>query len=123
MALRECVADWSRQSHIPAEVRIRGERPLPLPLEQALYRVAQEALTNITRHSGANSVEVDLVWVDNQVSLVIADDGRGFQVNASDGKGVGLQSMRERVEALGGQLEVKSGSGSGTRIVARLKTG
>lgn len=122
-ALRECVSDWSRQSHIPAEVRIRGERPLPLPLEQALYRVAQEALTNITRHSEASLVEVELVWREDQISLCIADNGRGFTISSRDGKGLGLQSMRERVEALGGELDVDSKPGAGARIIARLKTG
>jgi NarL family two-component system sensor histidine kinase LiaS len=121
-ALQDCVSDWSRQSHITAELRVRGERPLPLPLEQALFRVAQEALTNISRHSQATSVEVELVWENGDIILSIADNGHGFNVSSTDGKGLGLQSMRERVEALGGQLEVKSKPGTGTRIQARLKT-
>ena len=120
-ALRDCVSDWSRQSHIAAEVRVRGERPLPLPLEQALFRVAQEALTNISRHSGATAVGVDLVWSDNEILLDISDNGQGFNPAARDGKGLGLQSMRERVEALGGRLEVSSTPGRGTRVVAYLK--
>jgi len=120
-ALRDCVSDWSRQSHIATEVRVRGERPLSLPLEQALFRVAQESLTNIGRHSGAKSVEVELVWVENQVVLTISDNGHGFNPPTGEGKGLGLQSMRERVEALGGQLEVTSKAGTGTQVVARLK--
>jgi NarL family two-component system sensor histidine kinase LiaS len=119
-ALQECVADWSRQTNIPAKVRVRGERPLPLPLEQALFRVGQEALTNISRHSQAKSVEIDLVWKWGEVSLTVSDNGRGFNLNAVNGKGLGLQSMRERIEALGGHLEVKSGAGSGTQVIARL---
>jgi NarL family two-component system sensor histidine kinase LiaS len=121
-ALRDCVSDWSRQSHIKAEVRVQGERFLPLPLEQALFRVAQEALTNISRHSEAVAVEVDLVWSENEVLLVVSDDGQGFNPTVRDGKGLGLQSMRERVEALGGRLEVTSTPGRGTRVVAQLKT-
>ncbi len=120
-ALRDCVSDWSRQSHIAAEVRVRGERPLPLPLEQALFRVAQEALTNISRHSGATTVEVDLVWTGNEVMLAVSDDGQGFNPAARNGKGLGLQSMRERVEALGGRLDVSSTPGKGTQVVAHLK--
>jgi NarL family two-component system sensor histidine kinase LiaS len=119
-ALRDCVADWSRQNQIPAEVRVRGERPLPLRLEQALFRVAQEALTNIARHSQATAVELDLVWRQNQVILAIADDGQGFNVLAKDGKGLGLHSMRERIEALGGHLEVKSKTGAGTQVIAQV---
>lgn len=119
-ALRDCVAAWSRQNQIPVEVRVRGERPLPLRLEQALFRVAQEALTNIARHSRATAVELDLVWRENQVILIIADDGQGFNLLASDGKGLGLHSMRERVEALGGYLEVKSQTGTGTQVIAQV---
>ncbi len=121
-ALRDCAADWTRQTHIPIEVRVRGERPLPLRLEQALFRVAQEALTNIGRHSGAHSAEVELVWHHNEVALTISDDGRGFDPSVANGKGLGLQSMRERMEAQGGHLEVKSKPGSGTQIIARLTT-
>jgi NarL family two-component system sensor histidine kinase LiaS len=119
-ALRDCVTDWSRQTHIPAELRVRGERPLPLPLEQALFRVAQEALTNTARHSRAGSVEVDLVWQGNLVTLTVSDDGRGFDPTEADSKGLGLQSMQERIAALGGHLEVNSKPGSGTEVVARL---
>ena len=84
--------------------------------------MAQEALTNIGRHSGATTVEVDLVWAGNEVTLAVSDNGRGFNSAARDGKGLGLQSMRERVEALGGRLEVTSVPGRGTRVVAYLKT-
>jgi len=120
-ALRNCVTDWSRQSHIPAEVRIRGERPLPLPLEQALYRVIQESLTNVRRHSSASRVDIDLSWCDNAVTLTIADNGQGFDQSTANHKGVGLQSMRERVEALGGRLQITSQPNTGTKIVASIK--
>jgi NarL family two-component system sensor histidine kinase LiaS len=127
-ALKECVADWSRQNQISAEVRVRGERPLPLPLEQALFRIAQEGLTNIARHSGAQTVEIDLIWNGDEILLAIADDGVGFNPTVSDsgsgsgGKnGMGLQSMRERVEALGGRLEVHSQPGAGTQVTASVK--
>ncbi|MEW5961141.1 MAG: sensor histidine kinase, partial [Chloroflexota bacterium] len=117
-ALRDYAADWTRRTQIPVEVRVRGERLLPLRLEQALYRVAQEALTNISRHSGADAAEVELVWQQNEVALIISDNGRGFDPVTVNGKGLGLQSMRERVAALGGQLEIKSNPGSGAQIIA-----
>ncbi len=120
-ALRDCVTDWSRQSHIPAEMRVRGERPIPLPLEQALYRIAQESLTNVRRHSRANRVDIDLSWHNNTVTLTITDNGQGFDQSTASHKGVGLQSMRERIEALGGRLRVTSRANSGTKIIASIK--
>lgn len=120
MALRDYVADWSRQSHIAADVRIRGERPLPLTLEQALFRVVQEALANVARHSRATVVEVYLAWAGDEVKLTVADNGQGFNAAVRDGKGLGLRSMRERVEGLGGRLIVESKPGAGTRVVAQV---
>lgn len=121
-ALRDYVADWSQRTNIAAEVRVRGERPLTLTMEQTLFRVAQEALTNVTRHSQATTTEVDLAWQGDEVTLTISDDGQGFNIKATNnGQGLGLQSMRERIETLGGYLTVESKPGAGTRITARCK--
>lgn len=122
-ALRHYVTDWARQNKIEAEVRVQGERPLPLVVEQTLFRVAQEALANISRHSAATAAEVHLAYSAGQVNLTIADNGRGFPVNSPNGKGLGLRSMRERVEALGGDLNIQSEPARGTRLTAEVKTG
>jgi NarL family two-component system sensor histidine kinase LiaS len=114
-ALRDYVKDWSRGAEIEAEVHVRGEREAPLEVEQALFRVAQEALANVARHSGAASVEVDLVYDARSVRLRVADDGRGFDPEAP-GEGFGLQSMRERLASLGGRVSVESAPGKGTRV-------
>ena len=82
-------------------------------MEEAYYRVAQEALTNVARHSGASHVEIQLAWTDKTLEMIVRDDGQGFVVEESAGKGLGLASMRERVEALGGALTISSGA-SGT---------
>jgi signal transduction histidine kinase len=118
-ALREYCADWSRQTSIAAEVRLRAEQSTPLLVEQTLFRVAQEALANVARHSGATTVDVHLAWTDQQICLTIEDNGHGFDGIAADGKGIGLRSMRERVEALDGTLLIASSS-SGTRVEACL---
>ena len=118
-ALRELAADWSRNSNIKAEVRVQGEQRTSLEVEQALFRVAQEALSNVARHSGATSVDVRLAWQGDTLTLAIEDNGRGFDVPTRDGTGMGLRSMRERVEALGGTLLVY-GLTTGTRIEARV---
>jgi NarL family two-component system sensor histidine kinase LiaS len=122
VALRDHVADWSRQSQIAAEVRVQGERPLPLMVEQTLFRVAQEALANISRHSAATAAEIHLACDAEQVTLTISDNGRGFPAAAINGKGMGLRSMRERVESLGGHLTIESEPRQGTRIEVCLKT-
>jgi NarL family two-component system sensor histidine kinase LiaS len=116
-ALRDYVANWARRSEIPAEVNVRGERETPLEIEQALFRVAQEALANVARHSGASRVEVDLVYDTDRLTLRVADDGRGFDPKARSQEGFGLQSMSERLEKLGGGVDVQSAPGEGTRVV------
>lgn len=118
-ALRDYSGDWSRRTGIAAEVYAQGERPAPLEVEQALFRVAQEALANIARHSGATHTEVRVSWEPEALRLIIADDGRGFDAAAAAGKGIGLQSMRERVEAIGGALAIRTAeSGVGMRVEA-----
>lgn len=116
-ALQAYVADWSRQTTIPAAVRTWGERPLPLEIEQSLFRVAQEALANVARHSQAHRVDLHLAWQDNQVTLTVKDNGRGFQPEAPAG-GLGLQSMKERVAARHGRFTVRSQPGQGTTVSA-----
>ena len=118
-ALREYISDWSRQNNIPAEVRVRGEQSMPFLVEQTLFRVTQEALANIARHSGATQVEVDLAWEGTQVLLTLADNGRGFNPATTSDKGLGLRSMRERVEAIGGQLSVTGRPEGGTKVAVR----
>jgi NarL family two-component system sensor histidine kinase LiaS len=121
-ALREHVADWSRQNKISADIDIQEDISLPLEVEQTLFRITQEALSNIARHSEATHIKIQLSGEENQVILAISDNGKGFETTAADGKGVGLRSMRERIEALGGSLLVESTSGEGTRLIARCQT-
>jgi len=118
-ALREYINDWSRQNNITAELRVRGEQSLPLLLEQTLFRVMQEALANIARHSKATMVDVHLAWEEDQVKLTLLDNGQGFNPDDNHGKGLGLRSMRERVEALGGDLSVTSQPEGGTQVIVR----
>jgi NarL family two-component system sensor histidine kinase LiaS len=119
--LREYVGDWSRRTGLAADLRVQGERATPLDAEEALLRVAQEALANVARHSGALAVAVRLVWEENGVCLSVRDDGRGFDLAQAEGKGLGLASMRERVAALGGTLRIVPVSGAadgGTSVEA-----
>jgi signal transduction histidine kinase len=119
-ALQAYAADWSRQSKIGADVRARGTCALAPAAEHALVRVTQEALANVARHSQASVVTLDLELATDAATLTIADNGCGFDLGAAS-RGVGLDSMRERLEALGGRLRVESNPGSGTTIVARCE--
>jgi len=114
-AVREYAADWSRQNGILHAVRLQGARSLPLEIEQAVFRIVQEALANVARHSQAGSVEIALVYANDEITLTVTDDGRGFDV---DGKrsGCGRSSMQERAEALGGKLAVGSVPGKSTSV-------
>lgn len=92
-------------------------RPAPA-VELACFRIAQEALTNVLRHAQAAEVQVTLDTDDDMLELHVEDDGRGF--DARQTHGLGLITMRERAEQLGGTLEVRRGNGGGTCVRARL---
>jgi NarL family two-component system sensor histidine kinase LiaS len=115
-AIREYANSWSKGSEIPAEFRVRGEREIPLEVEQSLFRIVQEALANAARHSGASKVEVDLIYTTDSVTLRVTDDGSGFDPKQPPGDGFGLQSMPGRLAALGGSVSVESQPGEGTRV-------
>ena len=80
--------------------------------------VLQEALSNVAQHSEATHVDVEFARHGSRIEFVIQDNGRGFNPAEVVGQGLGLTSMRERMEALGGQLAVESIQGEGTRILA-----
>ena len=117
-ALREYLARWQEQSRIATSYETEGDGQLPLRVEDALFRVTQEALANVARHSRAPAVRVALRSRPGEVELEVSDSGQGFDQQRR-ATGVGLQSMRERVEAVGGTLAVTSGAG-GTTLLARV---
>jgi PAS domain S-box-containing protein len=95
---------------------------LPREVSVELLRVLQEALVNARRHSGARDVEVRLRTDDEAIVIEVADDGRGFDAT-SDSAGIGLSAMRERVEGLGGRIEVRSRPGEGTNVTVTVPLG
>src|SRR6266487_1259079 len=145
-ALRELATEWAQQTNIVANLRVEGAQetqtqghpqgmPLPYPrvegsqktqgvqtlplsVEEALFRVAQEALANVARHSKATLVQMILTTTDEKVTLSIVDNGQGFDTTRQGYLGVGLLSMQERMKALGGDVQVESTPGKGTRVVA-----
>ena len=92
-----------------------------------LYRVAQEALTNVSRHAHASRVEVTIQKLAAGICMKINDDGKSFSVdrlmNAKGGKRLGLLGMRERLEMVGGRFEIESAPGRGTTVTAEMPLG
>ncbi len=97
-----------------------GGRPLPPAIEAELFRIAQEALTNIRRHAGARRVDLTLRTMPRRVRLSIRDDGRGFAPEAVPAGRLGLVGMRERAQGLGARLRVRSTPGRGTTVTVSV---
>ena len=93
---------------------------LPPDLTLCLFRIVQEGLQNALKHGKARNVSVDLTGVSDGIALTIVDDGVGFDVDAAWGSGLGLISVNERVEAIGGTFELRSSPGAGTRLEVRV---
>ena len=117
-ALHRLTQNFVDQAGLKLDIEAQlGEERLPSEIETALYRMVQEALTNISKHAGARSVSIVLRRAQGAITAVIEDDGRGFDPSAS-GKGMGLVGMRERLALIGGKLKIESRSGGGTTLVA-----
>ncbi|MFL5581984.1 MAG: PAS domain S-box protein [Gemmatimonadaceae bacterium] len=125
-ALSAYAHEWQKRMGIPVDVHAEGpgvDASLAPEAEAALYRIAQEALTNVAKHAGASRVSVTLSRADGHVRLVVEDDGHGFDVaaalaRAGSQRRLGLAGMRERAALAGGALDVESSPGSGTTVVA-----
>jgi signal transduction histidine kinase len=116
-ALQQRLDAVERRAGVEARLLVEGELQLLPPVEEALYRVAQEALNNALKHGRPTSVEVTILSEDGRVELSVHDNGSGFDVaQLPDEGGLGLISMRERMERIGGELEVHSAPGRGTVV-------
>jgi signal transduction histidine kinase len=105
-------------------VACRLELPEPLALgpevETALFRIAQEALTNVARHAGASAVDVSVAVEAHEAVLRVADDGAGLRHTSAPGRGLGVVGMSERAARLGGGLTLAPGPAGGTVVTARV---
>lgn len=131
-AVQQLVSDWSTHAGVPTELQVIGlkDQRLASEIETALYRIVQEALTNIAKHAGARRVAVVVGESARQAVAVIEDDGVGFDLEGvsqtpsgrqpSDRERLGLLGMRERVTLVGGTLEIESTPGQGTTVIARI---
>jgi NarL family two-component system sensor histidine kinase LiaS len=119
-ALREHIFEWETRNDMIVQLVTRNDRRLPLEVEQALYRITQEALANVARHSHARRVDLSLVYNGDSVQLSVSDDGCGFDTNMKHG--MGLRSIRERVGSIRGTVQIQSAPGHGTRLLVQVPT-
>jgi len=121
VALKAYCADFSRQSNVAVRCTERNlPRTIPPHLGLTVYRVVQEALRNVAKHSGARRAAVSVAGKTGAILLSIKDSGRGFDPSRPKKRGLGLISMEERVREAGGTFKMKSTPGQGVRIEIRL---
>jgi signal transduction histidine kinase len=122
-AVESLAEEFSGRTGIAVDCDAQPDGDLPPEVEVALYRIFQEALTNVARHAEAKHVRASLQRDEREIVLVVEDDGRGFDpskvAKAGDAR-AGLAGMRERLLGLGGRLDVKSAPGQGVRLEARM---
>ncbi len=110
----------ARSAGLPVTVTVTGtQRPLPPDVDQAAYRIVQEALTNVSRHAGQACTTVHLHYAQDDLTVQVNDDGEGAGTTTA-GPGLGLAGMRERVSALGGRLHAGPREGGGFQVRAEL---
>jgi signal transduction histidine kinase len=111
----------ARAAGLPVTMTVTGsERPLPPEVDQAAYRIVQEALTNVSRHASHASAAVHLHYTPETLAIQVDNDGKGPEGTRPSGRGLGLVGMRERVSALGGQLWAGPQDGGGFQVRAEL---
>lgn len=122
-ALRWYAGEVEDRSPLSIRVEIEGdERPMSAHAKVGLFRVAQEALTNVVKHASADEAVVRVEYQEGEVRLEVADDGIGFDAPGADRPSWGLIGMQERVELMGGRFELSSRRGQGTRIEVTVPT-
>jgi signal transduction histidine kinase len=120
-ALERLVSEWQARYKIPVDVAIQLNERLPSDVETAIYRIVQEALTNIARHAQAHSASILVERHGEHVRAIVEDDGMGFDIHTDHGeRHLGLLGMRERAELLNGILTVESSSEHGTSIFIEI---
>jgi|GEM_PF-1631345 len=120
-AVRQQIQRLNRPNGMEVELRVTGDRRLPSDLEAGLFRIAQEALYNAVKHSGARHITVELTMEPERVALAVSDDGRGFD-SKQPGKrrAFGLIGMAERAELIGAELILTTEPGAGTKIEVKV---
>jgi PAS domain S-box-containing protein len=121
-ALANHVENWSKHFGVSVEMHLAGfaNERLPPAIETTLYRIAQESLNNVAKHARARNVDVILERRSDHVSLIVEDDGIGFEADDNHTSGLGLLGMQERAALVGATLQVESAVGLGTTVLVRM---
>jgi len=104
------------RARVPVIVSTQGQFPFPPEVKVALYRIAQEALNNVSKHAGARQANVNLLCESDKITLKITDDGRGFDMKGIPSDSLGLGIMHERAKDILASLSVQSRPGQGTEV-------
>jgi two-component system sensor histidine kinase DegS len=124
--LQRYISNYIEQNNISVDFTVLGDpKALKPVVELAAFRIVQEALTNIKKHSGADNAVVRVEFTDDQINLLISDSGRGFDKSKlwkakEEDAGYGLFNMKERVELLNGKFDIKTSRNKGTKVFASL---
>ena len=120
-ALERLAETFSEQTEVDVHLQAAlGNERLDPEIETALYRIVQEALTNVVKHAQASTISVVLTKRGDSVTALIEDDGQGFEASGGSGDGLGLLGIRERIALLRGRVAVESSEGSGTTVVVEV---
>jgi signal transduction histidine kinase len=120
--LKQLAASITGRARIPVNVEIEGHCETSPEVKVALYRIAQEALNNVAKHSGATSARVNLICQPDSIELIIGDNGRGFNENHTSASSLGLGIMQERARGIGAELKIESAEGQGAIISVNWRT-
>ncbi len=121
--LQERLEAVEARGGMKSELRVEGENHLLLNIQEELYHIAQEALNNVIKHAHARRVDVSLYFSENFTRLEVCDDGAGFDPNQLHRGGMGLGTMHERAQRIGGNLQIESMPGKGTKISVQVPAG
>jgi signal transduction histidine kinase len=114
--LRQLSESVTGRARIPVKVEMQGHNSMPPEVKIVLYRIAQEALNNVAKHSGATQADVALNYLPSGVQLVISDNGKGFDMQDIQAQSLGLGIMKERAREINAQVLIESRIGQGTKV-------
>jgi signal transduction histidine kinase len=121
-SIASCCAEFAKQEHIQVDFGHRDvPKSIPPEIGLCLFRIVQEGLRNVSKHSHASKVEVQLTGKGNEISLSLCDNGIGFEPSrTSASNGIGVQSMNERARMVGGWFELRASPMTGTQITVKV---
>jgi PAS domain S-box-containing protein len=119
--LHQLAESITGRSRIPVEVFVEGQCNLQAEIKVALYRITQEALNNVAKHADATKALVTVNCKQNEVSLIISDNGKGFDINKVRAESLGLGIMRDRARGIGATVTINSEPGGGSEVVVKVK--